>query len=99
MHRKGLWHRRLSGCGLAEAVKKPCVLLGFGHGAVVEHDGVGSLSERRCLSMAVEIVAFLDVLQHFMVVGSHSFGGELVITAFLALSTMLSGQLKLGQPL
>ena len=61
---------------------EPCFLLRNSHIAVVKFYCIVGLAKWTHFTMAVQIVALLDIGEHFIVVGRFAFAYKFVVTTF-----------------
>ena len=63
-----------------ESIEEPLFLLWDGHIGVVEKDSIVGFAQGRYLTVGIDIVAFLNVLQDIVEIGRHAFGLQFVET-------------------
>ena len=62
-----------------EALHQPLFLLGDGHLAIVEQNGIWGLLQGGHLAVRIDVVTLLYILQNILVVSLHTFTFQLVI--------------------
>ena len=62
-------------------VHEPLLLFRDSHVAVVQKYGIVGLAQRRYLAVGVDVVALLHILKDILLVGLHTLGLELIVTA------------------